>query len=168
MMELVSGKVVQSCPNAGNPFHECTAICFEILNSGNVHKKEKKLFGTYEFFFNYYLLLGQKAIIKELYLMKHANFCQGLVRELQAETLHRQAVPLVEADRLLPAILPRRRLNQRLHLPLITPMVTSSAACPHSRDARPSSRTSLQTIWTRSLCLLPWKDTQGETILQGG
>ncbi|KAJ0232425.1 Phospholipase-like protein [Hirschfeldia incana] len=44
-MELVSGKVVQGCPNAGNPFHECTAICFEILNSGNVHKKEKKLFG---------------------------------------------------------------------------------------------------------------------------
>ncbi|RID70489.1 hypothetical protein BRARA_C02503 [Brassica rapa] len=44
-MEMVSGKVVQGCPNAGNPFHECTAICLEILNSGNVHKKEKKLFG---------------------------------------------------------------------------------------------------------------------------
>ncbi|KAL0711678.1 hypothetical protein Bca4012_018656 [Brassica carinata] len=44
-MEIVSGKVVQGCSNSGNPFHECTAICFEILNSGNVHKKEKKLFG---------------------------------------------------------------------------------------------------------------------------
>ncbi|CAH8372405.1 unnamed protein product [Eruca vesicaria subsp. sativa] len=44
-MAMVSGKVVQGCPNAGNPFHECTSICFEIVNSGNVHKKEKKLFG---------------------------------------------------------------------------------------------------------------------------
>ncbi|CAH2061651.1 unnamed protein product [Thlaspi arvense] len=45
-MELVSGKVVPGCSNAGNPFHECTAICFERLNSGDVHKKEKKLFGS--------------------------------------------------------------------------------------------------------------------------
>ncbi|ESQ45994.1 hypothetical protein EUTSA_v10000063mg [Eutrema salsugineum] len=44
-MELVSGKVVPGCSNAGNPFHECTAICFERLNSADVHKKEKKLFG---------------------------------------------------------------------------------------------------------------------------
>lgn len=100
------------------------------------------------------------------YLKKYIS-CQGLVRELQAGTLL-QAVPLVEADRLLPAILPRRRLNQTLHLPLITPMVTSSAACPRSRDARPNLRTSLQTTWTRSLCRLLWQATQGETILQGG
>ncbi|KAG7636890.1 putative phospholipase, SCC2/Nipped-B family [Arabidopsis thaliana] len=44
-MELVSGKVVPGCSNAGNPFHECTAICFERVNSPDVHKKEKKLFG---------------------------------------------------------------------------------------------------------------------------
>ncbi|KAG7567109.1 Phospholipase-like [Arabidopsis thaliana x Arabidopsis arenosa] len=44
-MDLVSGKVVPGCSNAGNPFHECTAICFERLNSRDVHKKEKKLFG---------------------------------------------------------------------------------------------------------------------------
>ncbi|KAF8118343.1 hypothetical protein N665_0005s0109 [Sinapis alba] len=44
-MELVSGKVIQGCSNAGNPFHECTAICLEKLNSVDVYKKEKKLFG---------------------------------------------------------------------------------------------------------------------------
>ncbi|CAN7096126.1 mediator of DNA damage checkpoint protein 1 isoform X2 [Brassica rapa] len=45
-MELVSGKVIQGCSNAGNPFHECTAICLDKLNSvDHVYKKEKKLFG---------------------------------------------------------------------------------------------------------------------------
>ncbi|KAG2298479.1 hypothetical protein Bca4012_009699 [Brassica carinata] len=44
-MDLVSGKVIQGCSNAGNPFHECTAICLEKLNSVDVYKKEKKLFG---------------------------------------------------------------------------------------------------------------------------
>ncbi|XP_013602624.1 PREDICTED: protein SON-like [Brassica oleracea var. oleracea] len=45
-MELVSGKVIQGCSNAGNPFHECTAICLDKLNSvDNVYKKEKKIFG---------------------------------------------------------------------------------------------------------------------------
>ncbi|KAJ0239179.1 Phospholipase-like protein [Hirschfeldia incana] len=44
-MELVSGRVIQGCSNAGNPFHECTPICLEKLNSVDVYKKEKKLFG---------------------------------------------------------------------------------------------------------------------------
>nr|VDD58523.1 unnamed protein product [Brassica oleracea] len=45
-MELVSGKVIQGCSNAGNPFHECTAICLDKLNSvDHVYKKEKKIFG---------------------------------------------------------------------------------------------------------------------------
>ncbi|VVB08566.1 unnamed protein product [Arabis nemorensis] len=44
-MELASGKVVQGCSNASNPFHECTVLCFERLNSKDVHKKEKTLFG---------------------------------------------------------------------------------------------------------------------------
>ncbi|CAA7028336.1 unnamed protein product [Microthlaspi erraticum] len=44
-MELVSGKVVPGCSNADNPFHECTSLCIQRLNSGNVQKKEKKLFG---------------------------------------------------------------------------------------------------------------------------
>uniref|UniRef100_A0A1J3CPX4 Uncharacterized protein n=1 Tax=Noccaea caerulescens TaxID=107243 RepID=A0A1J3CPX4_NOCCA len=44
-MELVSGKVVPGCSNADNPFHECTSLCIQRLNSGNVQMKEKKLFG---------------------------------------------------------------------------------------------------------------------------
>lgn len=51
-MELVSGKVIQGCSNAGNPFHECTAICLDKLNSvDHVYKKEKKLFGMQNCFF---------------------------------------------------------------------------------------------------------------------
>lgn len=50
-MEMVSGKVIQGCSNAGNPFHECTPICLEKLNSVDVYKKEKKLFGMQNCFF---------------------------------------------------------------------------------------------------------------------
>ncbi|CAN8314539.1 unnamed protein product [Cochlearia groenlandica] len=46
-MDMVSGKVVQGCSNAGNPYHECTPICFERLSSPSdiIPKKEKHFFG---------------------------------------------------------------------------------------------------------------------------
>lgn len=168
-MELVSGKVVQGCSNAGNPFHECTSLCLERLNSGDVHKKEKKLFGMMNIcFFILFFIVSRLSIILIKNLLKH-DMCQVLVRELQAGTLLQAVLPLlVEADRLWPAISQRRRLSQTIHLPMITPMVTSSVVFPRYKDARPNPRTSLQTMRTRSPCRLLWLDIQGETILQGG
>ncbi|CAH8338626.1 unnamed protein product [Eruca vesicaria subsp. sativa] len=41
----MSGKLYHNCPNAGNPYHECSDRCFERINSRGVPKKEKKSFG---------------------------------------------------------------------------------------------------------------------------
>ncbi|KAH0854697.1 LOW QUALITY PROTEIN: hypothetical protein HID58_057765 [Brassica napus] len=121
-MEMVSGKVFQGCPNAGNPFHECTAICLEILNSGNVHKKEKKLFTP-----------------------------PSRDTPTGPSPARGSSIPL-------PAILPRRRLNQTLHLPLITPMYFSPSrpSPPSVTPSRPvPTQNEPNNIWTRSLCRLP-------------
>ncbi|XP_010555226.1 PREDICTED: serine/arginine repetitive matrix protein 1 isoform X2 [Tarenaya hassleriana] len=44
-MEVGLGNVHPDCPNAANPFHECTAHCFDVISSGHPHRKDKRLFG---------------------------------------------------------------------------------------------------------------------------
>ena len=80
-MELVSGKVIQGCSNAGNPFHECTAICLDKLNSvDNVYKKEKKIFGMqncFSFFLYVFCLLTGSKLPSRLSDETLFYFCQG-------------------------------------------------------------------------------------------
>lgn len=117
---MVSGNVIPGCPNAGNPFHECTVICSEKIISGDVvHKKEKTLFGMKIVYDWDQSCCHQEESLKHVFVL-----CQVLVRKLQAETLL-QVLLIVEADHLWPAISPRRRLIQRVHLQMISTMVTS-------------------------------------------
>jgi len=80
-MELVSGKVIQGCSNAGNPFHECTAICLDKLNSvDHVYKKEKKIFGMqncFSFFLYVFCLLTGSKLPSRLSDETLFYFCQG-------------------------------------------------------------------------------------------